>query len=172
MEITNSSFEDLKQIKGLYSHAVNLQKKYYAAEWPTFSDDFILEEIEEKKNWKILVNNQIACVWSTTFSDPMIWLQRNNDPSVYIHRIATSPEFRGRYLVKEIVKWGKLYAKSNKKEYIRMDTVGNNSSLINYYQQCGFHFLGLFQLIDTAGLPAHYKNATVSLFEIFLGDEK
>ena len=47
-----------------------------------------------------------------------------------------------------------------------MDTVGENKKLIEYYQKCGFRFLGLSQLTNTETLPLHYHNATVSLFEM------
>jgi len=68
--------------------------------------------------------------------------------------------------VSKIVEWAKNYAIENQKQFIRMDTVGDNSGLINYYTRCGFEFLGLLKLRNTEGLPAHYHNATVSLFEI------
>ncbi len=116
----------------------------------------------------MLINGGIACVWAMTFNDPQIWEERNKDPSVYLHRIATNPNFRGQNLVGEIVKWAKNYANENNKKYIRMDTVGNNSGLIKYYKKCGFDFLGLFKLNNTKGLPAHYDNATVSLFQMAL----
>ncbi len=47
-----------------------------------------------------------------------------------------------------------------------MDTVGKNEKLIEYYGNCGFEFFGLSQLTATDGLPAHYHNATVSLFQL------
>jgi hypothetical protein len=68
--------------------------------------------------------------------------------------------------VGKIVEWAKIYTKENQKHFIRMDTVGDNSGLINYYTKCGFDFLGLLRLKNTEGLPAHYFNATVSLFQI------
>jgi hypothetical protein len=46
-----------------------------------------------------------------------------------------------------------------------MDTVGENHKLIEHYTACGFDFLGLSQLTNTDGLPEHYHNAVVSLFE-------
>ncbi|MHB8929251.1 MAG: hypothetical protein ACYC5R_01500 [Melioribacteraceae bacterium] len=52
----------------------------------------------------MLINGGIACVWAMTFNDPQIWEERNKDPSVYLHRIATNPNFRGQNLVGEIVK--------------------------------------------------------------------
>ncbi|WP_373425323.1 GNAT family N-acetyltransferase [Chryseobacterium lathyri] len=87
-----------------------------------------------------------------------------------MHRIATSPEFRGQNLVAEIVSWAKTYSKQNHKQFIRMDTVGENTPLINYYKKCGFDFLGLVKLGNTDGLPGHYHNAELSLFEIDLSD--
>ena len=60
----------------------------------------------------------------------------------------------------------RAFAKENNKQFIRMDTVGENKKLIGYYQKCGFSFLGLFQLTNTETLPLHYHNATVSLFEM------
>ena len=52
-----------------------------------------------------------------------------------------------------------------------MDTVGDNLGLINYYTKCGFDFLGLLKLKNTEGLPAHYDNAMVSLFQMKINEQ-
>jgi RimJ/RimL family protein N-acetyltransferase len=46
-----------------------------------------------------------------------------------------------------------------------MDTWGDNQKLIDYYQKCGFKFLGII-IPDQAGLPKHYNGISLSLFEI------
>ena len=166
MTITNSEVVDLSEILRLYKIAREFQKIKGAVIWPQFDNNLIESEIVESKQWKILIDNKIACIWATTFSDPEIWEEQNVDPAIYIHRIATNPIFRGKNLVQEIVKWSKKYAQENDKEFIRMDTVGENVGLINYYQKCGFDFLGLTKLKNTKNLPAHYHNATVSLFQM------
>jgi GNAT superfamily N-acetyltransferase len=143
MEIKNSNIKDLEQILKLYEKARNLQLIKGAVLWPIFDESLIKKEISENRQWKIIIDNQIACVWATTFSDPQIWNERNIDPSIYIHRIATNPIYRGMNLVSEIVKWSKDFAKENAKQFIRLDTVGENMGLIEYYQKCGFDFLGL-----------------------------
>jgi ribosomal protein S18 acetylase RimI-like enzyme len=125
-------------------------------------------EISEGRQWKMVENGKIACVWATTFDDPQIWEERNADPAIYIHRIATDPDFRGQNLVAGIVRWAKEYARQQGKQYIRLDTVGNKLKLIEHYQKCGFNFLGFLKLKDTKGLPAHYDNAEAALFEIKL----
>jgi len=168
MTIENSSLQDINEIFKLYQFAREFQKIKGAVLWQEFDKTLIETEIIENRQWKITIDSQTACVWATTFNDAQIWEERNNEPSVYIHRIATNPIFRGRNLVGEIVKWAKTYAEENNKKFIRMDTVGENRGLIDYYQKCGFEFLGLLTLKKTEELPAHYQNATVSLFQIAL----
>jgi RimJ/RimL family protein N-acetyltransferase len=165
-QIQNSNSNDTDEIFRLYKIATDFQKTRFTSHWPEFDRELIETEILENRQWKIVAEGKIACVWATTFNDPQIWEERNEDPAVYIHRIATNPDFRGQNLVGKIVEWAKNYAKENQKQYIRMDTVGYNLGLINYYTRCGFDFLGLLKLKNTGGLPAHYENATVSLFEI------
>lgn len=165
-KVQNSNINDLDEIFRLYKIATAFQKTRFTVHWPDFDRKFIETEISENRQWKIISDDKIACIWATTFSDPQIWEQRNEDLAVYIHRIATNPDFRGQNLVGQIVDWVKGYAKENKKQFVRMDTVGNNSGLIDYYTKCGFDFLGLSKLKNTEGLPAHYDNATVSLFQL------
>jgi hypothetical protein len=68
------------------------------------------------------------------------------------------------------VQWAKEYAQQTQKKYVRLDTIGENHGLIAHYTACGFTYLGLTRLTDTAGLPSHYHNATVSLFELPVGE--
>lgn len=170
--IQNSTSDDLDEIFRLYCIATDFQKAKAAVHWPEFDRQMIGNEILENRQWKIEIDGKTACVWATTFNDPQIWEERNEDPALYIHRIATNPDFRGQNLVTEIVRWAKGYATRNNKIFIRMDTVGENKGLISYYERCGFEFLGLSTLKNTEGLPAHYSNATVCLFEIKLNSTK
>ncbi|MFK7946754.1 MAG: GNAT family N-acetyltransferase [Saprospiraceae bacterium] len=169
MKILNSTTHDIDTIFDLYEKARNLQRiKWIDNLWPEFEVAMIETEIENNQQWKLLIDGQIACIWVTAFSDPKIWEERDIDPSVYIHRIATSPDFRGRNLVQTIVNWAANYAKSNEKHFVRLDTCGHNQGLINYYQKCGFKFLGIWKLKDTQGLPSHYVDSDVCFFEIDL----
>src|SRR3954471_7151684 len=136
MVILNSTVEDIDAIFNLYKAASDFQKTKRVVQWLGFDRALIKNEIDEGRQWKIIIDNQIACIWATTFSDPLIWEDRNNDPAIYIHRIATNPDVRGQNLVSKIVEWAKHYAKANGKEFIRMDTVGNNEALIHYYKIC------------------------------------
>lgn len=166
MHIENATLSDLDFIFTLYRHATAYQQARKSVAWPEFDQELIKTEIAEKRQWKMIEDGNIVCIWATTFDDPLIWEEKNIDPSVYIHRIATNPDHRRHNLVQKIVDWSRDYAKANQKKYVRLDTVGRNEKLIEHYTNCGFDFLGLIKLKNTEGLPAHYDGASVSLFEL------
>ena len=170
MQVENSTADDISEIFRLYSIATEYQKaKKTVVVWPEFDRQLVETEIEEQRQWKLIIDNKIACVWAVTFSDEQIWGERNKDAAIYIHRIATNPDFRGRNFVANIVNWAKSYAKKINKDFVRLDTLGNNTKLIEHYKNAGFDFLGLFNLANTEGLPGHYQNNDPAcLFEIKL----
>ena len=90
----------------------------------------------------------------------------DSDPSVYIHRIATHPDFRGRNYVQKIVDWVIEFGKEKDLQFVRLDTTSGNEPLNQYYIKCGFTYKGISQIEWTADLPEHYKEGSFALFEI------
>lgn len=167
MTISNCTNADIPAILELYEAARALQRKREMVVWPDFNAAFIATEVSDKRQWKLLIDQEIACNWAITFQDRDIWEEKDKDDAIYIHRIATHPDFRGRMLVKQIVEWAKRYASENQKKYVRLDTLGNNTRLIRHYTDAGFQFLGIVALSNTQNLPLHYqKEPTCCLFEI------
>ncbi len=164
MKILNSQLTDLSKIFELYGIATEYMKLKNQVAWPVFSEELITTEIEEGHQWKIEIENEIACIWATTLEDKLIWGSKN-EPSIYIHRIAVNPDFRGKNYVGTIVDWAKQYGRNNNLLYIRLDTVGLNKGLIAHYQKHGFEFLGAEELVNTDGLPDHYNKGKVCLFQ-------
>jgi len=164
--IVNTFLQDIDEVFALYKMASDFKKTVSGVQWPEFDRSMIETEIKENRHWKIIVDGQIACVWSITFNDPQVWEERHADPAVYIHRIATHPDFRGQKFVEQIVEWSAKFAKENEKHYVRMDTTAGNQRLADYYIRCGFTQLGPKKIADTEGLPAHYHNATMVLFQL------
>ncbi len=158
--------EDIDRVFELYDLATSYQKTKTDRTWSGFEKELIETEILQNRLWKIIENNEIACIFSIAFSDEAIWGERDKDKSVYLHRIATNPEFRGKGYVKRIIQWAREYALANEIKYIRLDTFGDNDALIDYYVKCGFKFLGLTSPKDTNELPKHYEGISLSLFEI------
>ncbi len=168
MEFLNSEPADFDEIVRLYDAAIEFQKTKFDKAWLPFDRLLIEREIAEKRLWKILLEDKIACVFSIAFEDPFIWKEKSVDPAIYIHRIVTNPEFRGQKFVPKITVWAHKYARGIGKKFIRMDTWGDNQKLLDYYTECGFEFLGVITPTKSPDLPPHYDGITLSLFEIKL----
>jgi hypothetical protein len=167
MEVKNCLISDANDILLLYQAARELQTQRKMVVWPSFERSFIEREIQEQRQWKIVFENLTACNWTITFEDREIWGQKDNNNAIYIHRICTKPTLRGNRYIDLIVKWAKKYALQMNKQFVRLDTLGNNTKLIEHYTSAGFEFLGMFELTDTANLPLHYQNEpNCCLFEI------
>jgi len=167
LQVLNSQAADIDIIFGFYDLAIAHQKKVFNKHWQGFSREMVQTEIDENRQYKILVDGVVACVFAVTFNDPLIWGARDQD-AIYIHRIVTHPEFRGHSFVKEIIKWAKDYAAKNNIKFIRMDTWADNEKLLKYYTGCGFDYVGVVCMEKTDGLPKHYEGISLSLFEIVL----
>jgi hypothetical protein len=168
MQILNSTIKDLNEILRLYDLAIAYQKTKSDKYWKGFHEQLIKNEIENGSHWKIVANGIIVCIFSTTKEDAIIWKEKNSDPAIYLHRIVTNPNFRGNNYVLVILEWLKLNSKRMEIEYIRLDTFADNQSLVDYYIKCGFKFLDTITMTESTGLPKHYENAKLGLFEIKL----
>jgi len=168
MEIRNSTVNDIEAIFSVYEQASAYKLQVGNKGWKGFKLSQVQKEINENRHFVILEGKEIACTFLLTFNDDIIWKESKNDSSIYIHRIATNPLYRGNSYVTKIVAWAKKYAAANNKKYIRLDTHSGNDKINNYYISCGFTSKGISEIDWTPDLPEHYKEGSFSLFEIAL----
>ncbi|GAB3175297.1 GNAT family N-acetyltransferase [Telluribacter humicola] len=160
---------DADTILDLYQAARDLQTAKNMVVWPSFTKEYIEAEISDQRQWKLVIDEKIACNWVITYEDKDIWEEKEVGDAIYIHRISTNPQFRGNRLINKMVDWARSHAEEKQKRYIRLDTLGNNTKLIEHYTEAGFRFLGIVNLKNTASLPAHYQNEPdCCLFELAL----
>ncbi len=170
MQITPCTTKDLAQILALYQAARNLQIAKNRVVWPEFEEEMIKKEIEEQRQFKIEIDGEMACNWTITLDDKAIWEEKDQNDSIFLHRICNNPAYRGLRFIDLIVPWAKQYALNNGKKYVRLDTLGKNTGLITHYTSSGFNYLGEVILNDTSSLPMHYQKEPICLlFEIDLG---
>jgi len=168
MQIRLSQTQDIPTVFKIYDEAIAYQKAVKGKAWKGFELALIKNEISEKRHYVITEEEETACTFVLAFTDELIWKEANADAAVYIHRIAVNPKFRGKSYVKIIVNWLKENAGVWKFNFIRLDTESGNERINNHYLRCGFVYKGATTIEWEAGLPAHYKDAELSLFEIEL----
>jgi len=168
MVILKSTLSDINSLFVLYDEATAYMKQFTTTYWRGFERSLVETEIKEGRQYKIVENGEIACVFVITFNDATIWQEADADQAIYIHRIATNRSFSGNNYVQQIVNWAIAYALENGKDFVRLDTGADNEKINTYYQNCGFTFKGVTGITYTDDLPEHYKGGKFSLFEIDL----
>ena len=166
MQPVNSTIDDIDAIYTLYDAAIAYQKTKFHRHWLGFDRAMTENEIQEKRHWKIMVGDMIACIWSITYQDPFVWFEKDKDPSIYVHRIVTNPAFSGNNYVKDIIVWAKEHCKSLDRKYIRIDAYSDNEKLVNYYVKQGFTYLYSKAPEITPDSPKHYIGIELALLEI------
>ncbi|WP_354360417.1 hypothetical protein [Pedobacter sp. UYP30] len=82
-----------------------------------FERSLVVKTVAEGLQWQIVMDGEIACVSGLALGDPSIWGERDAQPTVYIHRIATDAKFRGNHFAKHIIAWCAGYALGNDRNY-------------------------------------------------------
>ena len=172
MEILPAVGDDTPKIFELYDKAIAFQRTVFDKTWISFAPEQVATEIAQERLWKIVDDGRIANIFSVTYHDPILWGERSSAPAIYIHRIVTDPAFRGRGYVQAITDWAKLHAKEKGLRFVRMDTWSDNQKLLDYYQNCGFKFLGNVTPEESETLPPHYRGLSLALLEIDLNDDQ
>jgi ribosomal protein S18 acetylase RimI-like enzyme len=163
----NSTAADHTLIFEFYDMAIAYQKTVFHKTWAEFDENMVMNEIREGRQWQIKnADGAVVCIFATTFSDADIWREKNNQPAIYIHRIVTNPQFRGGNFVNDIIVWAKAFGRENDKQYLRIDTWGDNPRLVNYYERCGFQFVDTLKVTSDMDLPKHYDGISLALLEI------
>ena len=168
-EVRNTEMEDLPFIYGLFDHSITYQERKGYPVWKDYDKNAIVRDIENKNQYKIIINSAIAIVFSVAYSDKIIWRALDKGNSIYLHRIVTNAEFKGQKLVGSIVNWAIQHIKEKGLSFIRMDTWAANQTIIKYYEGFGFKSVETYTTPNSPELPVHNRNLELALLE-YRGD--
>ena len=164
-KIENTTEQDLEFIYWLYEEAILYQQQMKYNVWNGYDKEVLQREIKEKLQYKIIIENKIAIVFSAIYSDKFLWREHDKDDAIYIHRIVVNPNFRGQKLFTEVFNWAIDEAKKKGRKYLRLDTWGDNPKMIGYYKSFGYRFIENYSSGDNPELPAPHRNLFFALLE-------
>jgi len=165
VEIINCAERDIDNMVHLYRGAIEFQKQNGFNEWKEFDRDLVSLEIKQKRQWKIVIDGEIACIFCVAYSDPLLWRELDDSNSIYLHRIATNQKYKGKGFTGVIIEWARKQWPDAR--YIRMDTWAENRALTAYYLKYGFSIAGYCQLDKEAkDLPLHYSSLKLVLLQM------
>lgn len=166
MRIVRSQQSSLIQFRDFWQAALSYQAERNLPLWSAFPETIILNEISESRHFSGFVSeNVLAGFFSIAHADPFIWGDEEQGDAIYIHRMCVNPKFKGHNFAAKVLAWACGYATARKCRFVRMDTWAKTRSLVDYYVRCGFNYIGDKKLSDTSGLPPHYHNQELALFQ-------
>lgn len=164
-KIVNTVTEDLPAIIRLFEDSIVYQERNGYPSWKNYDKGAIIRDIQEGNQYKAVNNQGIGIVFSVTYRDKVIWREKDQGESVYLHRIVVNPAFKGQKLFSLIVEWAKDHIEQKALKNIRMDTWANNPTIINYYKGYGFQIIENYTTPDSDELPVHNRNLALTLLE-------
>ncbi|MDQ6842974.1 MAG: GNAT family N-acetyltransferase [Bacteroidota bacterium] len=164
-QIINTTKEDLEFIYSLFEEAIAYQKRKNFPVWNGFDKDVLIKDVEQKQHYKIIIEKEIACVFSVLKADPLIWQEKEKGDAIYLHRIVAAPKYKGQKQFEKVLKWSIDFARQHEIKFIRMDTWAHNANIIDYYKSYGFNLLQNVKTPDTPDLPIQNRNLEVALLE-------
>lgn len=167
-KIENTTTADLEFVYSLFDQSIEYQERNGYPVWRGYDKNALIRDAENKNQYKIIIDSQIAMVFSVCYADPIIWGEREDGDAIYLHRIVINPVFKGKKLFGEILRWAIDHAKENGRHFVRMDTWSSNPAIIDYYKTFGFTFLGNIVTPDTPELPVHNRKLGLALLEMKL----
>ncbi|SIQ73437.1 hypothetical protein SAMN05878494_2300 [Bacillus cereus] len=142
----------LKEVAKWLQHKKVDQWQYLLGEEATAE---ILEGIKEKYTYVVMKEEEI--VGTVTVSpkqnewDERIFGKEEVSNSLYIHRFAVKRKYKGNGIGEWILQWVEENVQHNK-EFLKLDCVGDNFTLNDFYKKNGFEYVG-----STDGLSKFQK---------------
>jgi len=164
-KIENTTSADLQVVYDLFELSIIYQEKKGYPVWKNYDKSALVNDVNNKNQYKIIIDEQISMVYSVCYSDKILWRQMENGDAIYLHRIVVNPQFKGKRMFGIILEWAIQHAKSKGFKFIRMDTWADDPDIINYYKGFGFYFIEDFNTPDIPELPVHNRNIPLALLE-------
>lgn len=163
--IINTEVSDLPLVFELFEHSITYQEQRGYPVWKNYDKDAIRKDVEDKNQYKVVIDSAVGIVFSVGYTDKIIWRELDKGDSIYLHRIVVNPDCKGKKLFGAILDWAIAHLKEKKLRSIRMDTWAANPTIINYYRSFGFSVIENYTTPNTEELPVHNRNLSLTLLE-------
>ena len=164
-QIENTEPDDLEFIFSLFDQSISYQQKNGYPDWKNYDRSALRNDMENKNQYKIIIDAETGIVFSVGYTDKLIWRGRDKGDAIYLHRIVVNPSCKGRKLFGAILDWAICHVEQKGFDFIRMDTWAANENIIRYYESFGFAVVENYTTPNTTELPVQNRNLAMTLLE-------
>jgi Acetyltransferases len=152
MDVIKGQKQDLSDILELISNCIKYMERQGIYQWNKFyPDSELIENDITSEDCYVLKDNE-KCVAYVAINEEQApeysqinWFTDGRKVLV-IHRLSVHPEFQGKGIAKEILKFIEDFANKNSYSSIRLDAYSGNEKALNLYENFGYKKAGQFSL--------------------------
>jgi GNAT superfamily N-acetyltransferase len=167
MVVLPASGADFEAVVNLLAAARSWQRTMGVDVWQQFDPAQIAADISRGCVYVGKAGDALCATVTLLESDPLVW-GPDGGRALYIHKLASSRDERGRGAGARIIAWVRDMARQRDKRWLRLETWRENRKMRAYYERQGFrHVRDQFFPPDSA-LPADYRGTYKSLYQLEL----
>jgi len=157
LKVRQAGLHDVDIVLGILDEAAGwLKQREIPSVWKPggFSGQSFLAQISHGEVYVALVDDTAAGTFILQWSDSPFWGERPPD-SGYIHKLAVRPDFAGRGIGREMLRWAEARAKSAGKRFLRLNCMAGDRKIRDYYERAGFTHRG--DVVEPRGRASLYE---------------
>jgi predicted N-acetyltransferase YhbS len=156
VKVRHAYQEDALVVAGLLDEATVWVNDLGFSQWPLpFPRDQLAGAIERGEVYVVeSEDGEAVATVSMLPDDPVYWGDQPPD-AFYVHKLAVRRDQAGRGIGAAVVEWANAEAAEAGREFLRLDCLGDNPGIRDYYEDLGFEHRGDVVL----------DGRTISLFE-------
>jgi predicted N-acetyltransferase YhbS len=135
--------EDADTVAALLDEATAWVNELGFSQWPLpFPRDELAAAIDRGEVYVVEAEDGDAVATVTMLhDDPMYWGDRPPD-AFYVHKLAVRRDQAGRGIGAAVVEWANAEAAEAGRDFLRVDCLGDNPGIRDYYEGLGFQHRG------------------------------
>jgi GNAT superfamily N-acetyltransferase len=143
VNVRSARHEDADTVAALLDEATVWVNDLGFSQWPLpFPRDELAAAIDRGEVYVVEAEDGDAVATVTVLEDdPMYWGDRPPD-AYYVHKLAVRRDQAGRGVGAAVVEWANAEAAEAGREFLRLDCLGDNPGIRDYYEGLGFEHRG------------------------------
>ena len=143
MNVRRAQQEDALTVAGLLDEATVWVNDLGFSQWPLpFPRDQLAAAIDRGEVYVVeSEDGEAVATVSMLPDDPLYWGDQPPD-AFYVHKLAVRRDQAGRGIGAAVVEWANAEAAEAGREFLRLDCLGDNPGIRDYYEDLGFEHRG------------------------------
>ena len=143
MNVRHAQQEDAVTVAGLLDEATEWVNDLGFSQWPLpFPRDLLAGAIDRGEVYVVeSEEGEAVATVSMLHDDPVYWGDQPPD-AFYVHKLAVRRDRAGRGIGAAVVEWANAEAAEAGREFLRLDCLGDNPGIRDYYEGLGFEHRG------------------------------